>query len=154
MAYAVNKAIILGNLGGDPDVRQTQSGLSVASLNVATTHGVKQNDGTWQDVTEWHRITVWGNQADLCKRFLSKGSKVYIEGRLQTRKWQDKTGNDRYTTEIVARDIVFLDPKQSGGQGSNQGFQNQASQPQSSPQASQQGGSPASSTDNGEDFPF
>jgi len=118
MARGVNKAILLGNLGDDPDVRFTAGGNAVCNLSVATSHGVKDKDsGEWEDVTEWHRVVVFGKSAEAAGQFCSKGSKVFIEGRIQTRKWQDRDGNDRWTTEIVANDIQFVG---KGGGDSNQ----------------------------------
>jgi single-strand DNA-binding protein len=113
----INKVILIGNLGADPEIRYTQSGTSVASFNVATTERRKGQDGQVQELTEWHRIIAWQRLAEICGEYLSKGSKVYIEGRLQTRKWKDKDGNDRYTTEIVAREMKMLSPRTTAGGG-------------------------------------
>lgn len=114
MARGVNKVILLGNLGKDPEVRYTQSGTAVGNFTLATTERRKQGD-EWGDHTEWHNIVAWGRQAELCSQYLQKGSTVYIEGRIQTRKWQDKEGNNRYTTEIVVGDIQFLNRTKSQG---------------------------------------
>lgn len=114
----INKAILIGNLGADPEIRYTQSGTPVASFRIATTERWKGQDGQLQEQTEWHSIVAWQKLAEICGEYLSKGSRVYIEGKLQTRKWQDKNGNDRYTTEIVAREMKMLSPRggsQSGG---------------------------------------
>jgi single-strand DNA-binding protein len=107
----INKAIIIGNLGSDPEVRYTQSGTAVANFSVATTEKWKGQDGQMQEQTEWHRIVAFARLAEICGEYLSKGSKVYVEGRIQTRSWNDKDGNKRYTTEIVAKDMKMLDPK-------------------------------------------
>ncbi|MEW6288937.1 MAG: single-stranded DNA-binding protein [Thermodesulfobacteriota bacterium] len=107
----INKAIIIGNLGSDPEVRYTQSGTAVANFNVATTEKWKGQDGQMQEQTEWHRIVAFARLAEICGEYLSKGSKVYVEGRIQTRSWNDKDGNKRYTTEIVAKDMKMLAPK-------------------------------------------
>jgi single-strand DNA-binding protein len=120
----INKVILIGNLGNAPELRQTNSGTAVASFNVATTEKRKGQDGQWQDLTEWHRITAWDRLAEICGEYLDKGSKVYIEGRLQTRKWQDKDGNDRYTTEVVAREMKMLSPKGEQHVGKDDGFGN------------------------------
>ena len=104
---SVNKVIFVGNLGRDPEVRETKSGSNVANMRIATAHRTKVGD-EWQEQTEWHTVTVFGRQAELCGRYLEKGRQVYVEGRVQTRKWQDKEGNDRYSTEIVANDVKFL----------------------------------------------
>lgn len=111
----VNKVILIGNLGADPEIRYTQSGTQVATFRVATTERWKGQDGQMQESTEWHRIVAWGRLAEICGEYLNKGSKVFIEGRIQTRKWQDQSGNDRYTTEIIAREMKMLSPK--GGAG-------------------------------------
>jgi len=113
----VNKVILIGNLGADPEVRFTQGGAAVATLSLATTEKWKGQDGQMQEQTEWHRIVVWRRLAEICRDYLSKGSRVYIEGKLQTRKWQDQNGNDRYTTEIVAREMKMLSPRNAGGAG-------------------------------------
>ena len=113
----INKAIIVGNLGADPEIRYTQSGSQVATFNVATTERWRDQSGTMQESTEWHRIVAWQRLAEICGEYLHKGSRVYIEGRIQTRKWQDQSGNDRYTTEIVAREMKMLDRRESGSSG-------------------------------------
>ena len=111
----LNKAIIIGNLGADPDIRHTQSGTQVASFNVATTERWKDKSGQNQESTEWHRIVAWQRLAEICGEYLHKGSRVYIEGKIQTRKWEDQNGNDRYTTEIIAREMKMLDKRESSG---------------------------------------
>ncbi len=113
----INKAIIIGNLGADPEIRATQNGTQVATFNVATTERWRGQDGQLQESTEWHRVVAWARLAEICGQYLQKGSKVYVEGRLQTRKWQGQDGQDRYTTEIVAREMKMLSPKGEGGQG-------------------------------------
>ena len=117
----INKVILIGNLGADPEVRYTQSGTPVASFSLATTERRKGQDGQVQEMTEWHRIVAWTRLAEICGEYLSKGSKVYIEGRLQTRKWKDQSGNDRYTTEIIAREMKMLSPRTTAGSGSGSG---------------------------------
>jgi single-strand DNA-binding protein len=114
----INKAIIIGNLGADPEVRYTQSGTPVATFSVATTERWKDKEGQQQESTEWHRIVAWNKLAEVCGEYLHKGSKVYLEGKITTRKWQDQAGNDRYTTEIVIRDMKMLD-RREGGQSSH-----------------------------------
>ena len=116
----VNKVILVGNLGRDPEVRTTQGGMTIASLNIATTERRKKGE-TWEDHTEWHKVSVFGRTADNAAKFLKKGRQVYVEGRLQTRKWQDKDGQDRYSTEVVADDVKFL----GGGSDDRQGGQRQ-----------------------------
>lgn len=105
----VNKVIIVGRLGADPEIKSVGNGQSVARLNVATSENWTSKDGQKQERTEWHRIVVWGRQAENCAKHLSKGRQVYVEGRLQTRQWEDSaTGQKRYATEIVANTVQFL----------------------------------------------
>ena len=105
----VNKVIIVGNLGKDPELRHTPQGQAVANFPVATSESWNDKGGQKQERTEWHRIVVLGKQAELCAKYLTKGRKAYIEGRLQTRAWDDKEGQKRYTTEIIANTVQFLD---------------------------------------------
>ena len=115
---AVNKAIILGNLGRDPEVRYTSDGNAVTTFSVATTETRKDRDGNSQEHTEWHRIVVFGRLAEVCGEYLAKGRSVYVEGSIRTRSWDDREGNKRYTTEIVGRTVQFLSPRgESGRQG-------------------------------------
>lgn len=114
---SVNKAIIIGNLGADPEVRFTQSGTAVGNLRIATNERWTDKNGQSQERTEWHRVVVFGKTAENCQKYLSKGRQVYVEGRLQTNEWQDKDGNKRYTTEIVASNITFLSGGSGGGGG-------------------------------------
>jgi len=108
---SVNKAIIIGRLGRDPELRTTPSGKSVTSFSVATTNRWKDQNGQNQESTEWHNIVLWGRQAELAKEYLAKGRQVYIEGRIQTRNYQDKDGVQRYRTEIIGQTMQFLDSK-------------------------------------------
>ena len=112
----INKVILIGNLGADPEIRYSQSGSQVATFNVATTERRKGQDGQMQEQTEWHRIVAWSKLAEICSQYLHKGSKVYLEGKLHTRKWPDQGGIERYTTEIVAREMKMLDGKKDGQQ--------------------------------------
>lgn len=114
----VNKVILVGNLGADPELKTTPGGQSVCSLRVATTESWNDKDGGGKkESTEWHRVVVWGKLADLCGQYLSKGRQIYLEGKLQTREWTDKEGQKRFTTEINARQVVFL----AGGSGASSG---------------------------------
>jgi single-strand DNA-binding protein len=115
MAGGVNKVIIVGNLGNDPEMRHIPSGAAVCEFRVATNEVWTDKDGQRQERTEWHRIVVWGKRAETCSKYLSRGRQVYVEGRLRTRSWEDKDGNKRYTTEIVANDIQFLGGGGGGG---------------------------------------
>jgi single-strand DNA-binding protein len=113
MAKGINKVILIGNLGADPEIRHMPNGTAVANINLATSESWKdKNTGEQQERTEWHRVVLFQRLAEIVTEYLKKGSKVYIEGRLQTRKWQDKTtGQDRYTTEIIANEMQMLDSR-------------------------------------------
>jgi single-strand DNA-binding protein len=114
---SVNKVILVGNLGKDPEVKYTPQGTPVAKITLATNERFKDKDGNWQDRTEWHNIVLWQRLAEIAGEYLKKGGKVYIEGRLQTRSWDDKqTGQKKYMTEVVANDLVLL-----GGRGDSAG---------------------------------
>jgi single-strand DNA-binding protein len=114
---SVNKVTLLGNLGKDPEVKFTPQGTAVAKLTLATNERYKDKEGQWQDRTEWHNVVLWQRLAEIAGEYLKKGSKVYIEGRLQTRSWEDKqTNQKRYMTEVVANDLVLL-----GGRGEGSG---------------------------------
>ncbi|MEC9265604.1 MAG: single-stranded DNA-binding protein [Pseudomonadota bacterium] len=125
MSGSLNKVILVGNLGQDPDVRSLQSGDKVANLSVATNERWRDREGNNQERTEWHRVVIFGRTAEVAERFLKRGSKVLIEGQLQTRKWQGQDGQDRYTTEIVVRpfsgNMTMLDGREGGG-GSGGGY--------------------------------
>ena len=146
---SVNKVILVGNLGRDPELRYTQSGQAVATFSIATTDRWRDKDGANQERTEWHRIVVWGKSAENCAQYLQKGRSAYIEGRLQTNDWEDKEGNKRTTTEIIAQSVQFLGGRGGGGMSSG-------SEP-SGGAASGPGGSPSGSPTDappGDDVPF
>lgn len=109
---SLNKVLLIANLGKDPEVRYTASGTAVASFSLATSEKFKNKGGEWEERTEWHNVILWGRLAEIAGEYLSKGKTVYIEGRLQTRKWQDKDGKDRYTTEIVGEKMQMLSRKE------------------------------------------
>jgi len=111
---SLNKVILIGNLGKDPEVRYTAAGTAVASFSLATSEKFKNKGGEWEEKTEWHNITLWARLAEVAGEYLAKGKTIYVEGRLQTRKWQDRDGKDRYTTEIVGEKMLML-----GGGGGN-----------------------------------
>lgn len=119
---SLNKVMIIGRLGADPDVRYTQSNTAVANMSVATTDRYKDRNGELQENTEWHRVVVWNRLAEICQQYLKKGSLVYFEGKLETREWEDKDGQKRYTTEIKAFNMQMLDSR--GDQGGNAPQQN------------------------------
>lgn len=126
---SVNKVILVGRLGQNPEVKYTPSGQAVANFSVATNENWTDKSGQKQERTEWHRIVVWGKLAELCSQYLSKGRQCYLEGRLQTRQWQDKDGQTKYTTEIQAQTVQFLGGERgaSQGQGSHAGVSQQSS---------------------------
>lgn len=148
MARGINKVILIGNLGNDPDVRYTAGGAAVANVSIATSESWKdKTTGEQQDRTEWHRVVFFGRLAEIVSEYLRKGSQVYVEGRLQTRKWQDKEGHDRYTTEIVANEMQML-----GSRGSGAGSDNYTpSSNESAPQAADAPG-PAPGAGPGDNF--
>ena len=113
---SVNKVILIGNLGRDPEVRYLPDGGAITNVSIATTESWKDKNGEKQEKTEWHRVAFFGKLAEIAGEYLKKGSQVYVEGRLQTRKWQDKDGNDKYTTEIVADRMQMLGSRQGGGE--------------------------------------
>lgn len=124
MARGVNKVILLGNLGADPEKRETPAGLTITSLRIATTEQwTDKQTGEKRDNTEWHRVVLFGRLGEIAAQYLNKGSQVYIEGRIQTRKWQDKEGQDRYTTEIVANEMQLIGGRggASGGESGDRG---------------------------------
>ncbi len=118
----VNKVILVGNLGRDPEVRQTSTGTPVANLRIATSERRKDREGNWSDHTEWHSVVCFGRTAENVGRFLSKGRQIFVEGRLQTRKWTDKDGRDRWSTEVVADVIRFLGSRRDGDGGGGGGY--------------------------------
>ena len=115
MARSLNKAMLIGNLGSDPEVRSTASGVRVATLSVATNRRWTDRAGDQQEKTEWHRVVAWNRLAEICERFLRKGDRVYVEGSIEYDKWEGQDGQTRYTTEIRARDMVMLGSGGAGG---------------------------------------
>ena len=112
MSNGVNKVLILGNLGSDPEIKYTKAGDPVANLSIATSESWKdKNSGDLQEKVEWHRVVMFSRLAEIAEQYLKKGSKVFVEGKLQTRKWQDQEGKDRYTTEVVAKEMTMLDSR-------------------------------------------
>ena len=116
----LNKVFLIGNLGQDPEVRHTNSGQAVANLRVATSRKFKDKDGAWQEQTEWHTVVCFARTAETAGQYLRKGSKIFVEGRLQTRSWDDREGKKQYRTEVVAEMLKFLDSK-GGGAGADEG---------------------------------
>jgi single-strand DNA-binding protein len=120
---SVNKVILIGNLGKDPELKYTPQGTPVAKLALATNERYKDKDGQWQDRTEWHNVVLWQRLAEIAGEYLKKGGKVYIEGRLQTRSWEDKqTNQKKYMTEVVASDLVLLGGRGEGGGDGSGGY--------------------------------
>lgn len=135
MARGVNKVILIGNLGQDPELRYTGSGTAVCNLRLATNESYKDRDGNLVEKAEWHTIVAWAQLGEICNEYLSKGSQVYFEGKLQTRSWEDRDGNTRYSTEVKAEEMMFLDRagSQGGGGGGapgGDGFQGGNAPPQ------------------------
>lgn len=152
MARGINKVILVGNLGKDPEVRYMANGQAVANVTIATSESWKdKNTGEQQEKTEWHRVVFFRRLAEIAGEYLKKGSKVYVEGKLQTRKWQDNQGQDRYTTEIIANEMQMLDSRGSAGAatGSNN-FSNSAPPPMEESSAPQM----ATAGDFDDDIPF
>ena len=133
----VNKVILIGNLGADPEVRYTPDGAPVANFNLATSESWNdRTSGEKQERTEWHRLVVWRKLAEIAGQYLKKGSKIYIEGKLQTRSWEDQSGQKRYTTEVVVNELQMLDSRGEGGGGGGGGISRDpgpAAQPESGP---------------------
>ena len=145
MARGINKVILIGNLGQKPEMRYTQTNTAVATLGLATSESWKDKEsGEMREKTEWHRVVFFGKLAEICEQYLDKGSQIYVEGKLQTRKWQDKEGNDKYTTEIQGLSMNMLGGRQSSGDG---GAYDQ-SQPEQKPSE------PSASSISEEDIPF
>ena len=150
MARGINKVILVGNLGGEPEVRFTPGGSAVANITIATSSSWRdKQSGEMQERTEWHRVAFFNRLAEIVGEYLHKGSKIYVEGSLRTRKWQDKSGNDRYTTEIIANEMQMLDSRGQGG-SSNNSFNNNSNQ-QSTPDMS---AAPMATTIEDDDIPF
>jgi len=150
MARGVNKAIIVGNLGRDPEVRYSASGNAIANVTVATTDSWKdRQSGERQERTEWHRVVFFNRLAEIVAEYLKKGSQVFIEGRIQTRKWEDKDGNERWTTEIVANEMQMLGSRGGGGMQGGP-----APDSGSSPESSGGGSSGFSDSEFDDDIPF
>jgi len=157
MARGINKVILIGNLGQDPEVKYMPNGGAVTNVTVATSESWKdKSTGEQKENTEWHRVVFFRRLAEIAGEYLKKGSKVYIEGKLQTRKWQDQSGNDRYTTEIIANEMQMLDSRGGGGGGSGGNFNQSPSQssgaaPQQQPATAPAGGGMGDFDD---DIPF
>jgi single-strand DNA-binding protein len=155
---SVNKVIIIGNLGRDPEMRYMPSGDAIANLRVATTDKFKDRNGDMQEATEWHSVAFFGKVAEICGQYLKKGSQVYVEGSLRTRKWQDKDGNDRYTTEIRGDRMQMLGGRSGGGGGMAdydsappEGMASAPARVNAKPAA---GSAPSSMSDMDDDIPF
>lgn len=152
MARGVNKVILVGNLGRDPEIRYSANGAAIANCTLATSEQWKdKNTGEKQEKTEWHRVVFFGRLAEIAGEYLKKGSQIYVEGRLQTRKWQDNNGQDRYTTEIVANEMQMLGSRGGGSSDYDSGYAGG-----SSAGSDMGGGAPATSTsgDFDDDIPF
>jgi len=142
---SLNKVLLIGRLGGDPETKFVQTGMQVANFNLATTASWKDENGNIQSRTDWHKIVAWGKLAEICKDYLKKGSKVYIEGALQTRSYEDKDGQKRYITEIRVNDMIMLDSK---------GLQENSTKVATSDVPGNDIDAPVESTDPDDDLPF
>ena len=150
MARGLNKVILIGNLGADPETRAMPSGTTVANLRVATSESWRdKNSGEQQERTEWHRVALFGRLGEVAAEYLRKGSQVYIEGSLRTRKWQDKQGNERYTTEIVANEMLMLGGRSSGASAAAPEARDRPVEPAAPAESAARGGS-----DFDDDIPF
>lgn len=156
MARGVNKVILVGNLGRDPEVRYSPNGSAVANVTLATSESWKdKNSGEKQEKTEWHRIVFFGRLAEIAGEYLKKGAQIYVEGRLQTRKWQDKEGHERYTTEIVANEMQMLGSRGGAGAPSDNFNQDQPSAAENSgPAGAKKASTTAAAGDFDDDIPF
>jgi len=158
MAGGVNKVILIGNLGKDPEVRFTPGGQAVANFTIATNESWTDKQGQKQERTEWHRIVVWGKLAELCGEYLSKGRQCFVEGRLQTREWTDKEGKKNYTTEVVAQNVQFLGARGDSAGGSPRPRSQNGAQDYGSPppgmEESANGAAPAGGPPQEDDIPF
>lgn len=143
MARSVNKVMLIGNLGDEPELRHTDGGTAVCNMSLATNESYTDQDGNEVQQTEWHDVVAWGRLGEICEEYLSKGSQVYFEGTLRTREWEDRDGNTRYSTEVKALDMMFLDSNRQG-QGGRQGG-GTASGSGSSPSGGGQPGGPSTS---------
>lgn len=153
---SLNKAMIIGRLGADPEVRFTQSNTAVATMNVATNERYKDSSGEMQERTEWHRVVAWGRLAEICQQYVKKGSMIYFEGPIQTREWEDKEGQKRYTTEIKALSMQMLDSREGGmgSSGSSMGSSSSAPATASKPVAPKAAEIDSSFSDVDDDLPF
>ncbi|MBX3018043.1 MAG: single-stranded DNA-binding protein [Bdellovibrionaceae bacterium] len=150
----VNKVILVGRLGADPELKSVGQGQSVARLSLATSEQWTGKDGQRQERTEWHRVVVWGRQAENCGKHLSKGRQVYVEGRLQTRQWEDQQGQKRYTTEIVANTVQFLGGGAGADRGGSSGYDNEYGGGGQGGGSSSQDFGPEPSFDSSDEIPF
>ncbi len=117
MSRSLNKVLLIGNLGTDPEIRSTSSGTRVATLSIATSRQWNNQSGERQEKTEWHRVVLWTGLADLADKYMKKGDRIYVEGRIEYRTWEDREGNTRYSTEINAREVILLSSRAGGGTG-------------------------------------
>lgn len=118
----INKVILVGNLGADPEIRTLENGSKVARVSVATNENYQDKNGDWQKITEWHNVTAWRRLAESAEKYMKKGQMVYVEGKLSTRKWQDQNGNDRYSTDVVAKVLRSLERRESTGVSGGNNF--------------------------------
>lgn len=154
MARGVNKVILVGNLGQDPELRYTGSGTAVCNLRLATNESYKDSNGELVERTEWHSIVAWARLAEICNEYLTKGSQVYFEGSLQTRNYEDKDGNTKYVTEIKAREMMMLSGRGGGGSGDSFGGSQETEPATATASASSNGNSEEISFEPDDELPF
>jgi single-strand DNA-binding protein len=151
---SVNKVILIGNAGRDPEVKYTQDGSAIANVSVATSMRWKRKDGTPREEVEWHRVVFFERLAEVVSEYVSKGSKIYVEGRLRTRKWTDKDGQERYTTEIVGLNLALLSPKGSNDSSPDPGLGPGPKPPSGQAKTRSAGGGGAGFDDMDDDIPY
>ena len=150
----INKVTLIGHLGRDPEIRTLENGATVARFSVATNENYRDKNGEWQSITEWHNVVAWRNLASRAERDLKKGSLVYIEGKLSTRKWQDQNGNDRYNTDVVALTLRPLDKRENTGSGEMGNFPSIADELPSTTQSTANTNSAGPAIEQDDDLPF
>ena len=155
MPKSVNKVILIGNLGKDPEVKYTPSGMAVARFTLATNERTKDKDGNWQDKTEWHNLVAFGRTAEVAGEYLKKGRTIYIEGALRTSSWDDKeSGQKKYKTEVIVNDLVMVGGQRDGGEGGGRGGARSGSNLDQRAPEQEESPAPASETITDEDIPF
>lgn len=154
MAEGYNRVLLLGNLGADPELKATQSGMSVLKLRLATTERYQDKSGVWQSRTDWHSVVVWGKRAEGLHKFLTKGMTVFVEGSLKTSSWEDRDGNKRYKTEVMAKSVIVSGSRQGAAGDDEQPTRTERRPQRQAPPPSDDDGPPPDLPDDGLDLPF